>query len=51
MLSDRMIKWQMKLRVERSNLVCTEKNYPNYMYAAVGFLLVFAQEVFFCTWG
>lgn len=46
MLSDRVIKWQMTLRVERFNLVCTEKNYPNYMYAAIGF-----QEVFFCTWG
>lgn len=43
-----MIKWQMKLRVERSNLVCIEKNYPNYVYTSVGFLLVVViQEWFF----
>lgn len=35
-----MTKWQMKLRVERSNLVCTQKNNLNYRYAAGGFLLV-----------
>lgn len=51
MLSDRMMKWQMKLRVERSNLVCIEKRYPNYMYAAVGFLLVVIQEEWFSVHG
>lgn len=43
-LSDRMVKWQVKLRAERSNLACIEKNYPDYMYAAVGLLLVVVQE-------
>lgn len=33
-----MIKWQMKFRVEKSNLTCIEKNYPN--YTAIGSLLV-----------
>lgn len=38
-----------KLRAERSNLVCLEKNYPNYFYGPVGFLLVVViqEECFF----
>jgi len=37
--SVRMIKWQVEFRVEKSYLMCTEKNCPN-IYTAIWSLLL-----------
>lgn len=43
-LSDRMIKRQMKFRVEKSNPMCIEENYPNAYTVIWSFLVVVIRK-------